>query len=176
MAEQVQCPNCGGFRVYVSPRYSGPERIPNPEYKERSPDPGWLAIFQAFGVLALVVLPIIGILLIWSIGLIILIIWLVLLLIMMITVDGSSSKGPEPTIENPNRHITSYNNSCNLCGYAWTWRPGTPRLPVQHRPDLIQRGNALLEEQERLAEQERRRRTREEAELRMPPPPPPRDD
>ena len=42
---------------------------------------------------------------------------------------------------------------CDLCGYQWQWKPGTPYPSIRVRPDLIAKGEQKLREEE-----ERRRR------------------
>lgn len=44
----------------------------------------------------------------------------------------------------------SHRYGCDLCGYKWKWTPGDPLMPVNVRPDLIAKGAARLEEEERI--------------------------
>lgn len=52
--------------------------------------------------------------------------------------------------------ITVYHHACDLCGYKWTWRENEAMPQVQVRPDLIVAGEQRLREAE-----ERRRRDAE---------------
>lgn len=62
-----------------------------------------------------------------------------------------------PWAINRNKRIksgdTSWYCACQLCGYRWSWSPGTPLPSVNVRPDLIKAGEQRLREEE-----ERRRR------------------
>lgn len=43
----------------------------------------------------------------------------------------------------------SHRYGCDLCGNKWKWTPGDPVMPVTVRPDLIAKGAAKLEAEER---------------------------
>ncbi len=45
--------------------------------------------------------------------------------------------------------ITRFYNTCSLCGYKWTQRSDEPLLPVHVRRDLITEGELRLAEEER---------------------------
>ena len=42
----------------------------------------------------------------------------------------------------------SHEYRCDLCGYQWHWKPGTPYPAVSVRPDLIAKGEQKLREEE----------------------------
>jgi hypothetical protein len=43
----------------------------------------------------------------------------------------------------------SHRYSCQLCGYNWIWKPGTPPPPINVQPDLIAKGAQKIEEDEK---------------------------
>ncbi len=47
------------------------------------------------------------------------------------------------------RAYNLYNFYCQICGNRWEWREGTPYPKVKVDPELIAKGNQLLEEQQR---------------------------
>lgn len=55
------------------------------------------------------------------------------------------------------RAYNLYVYHCNLCGYDWQWREGQPRPKVSVQPDLIEKG------EQRLQEEDERRRKQQEA-------------
>jgi len=131
MANQVQCPNCGAYKINAEI-----ENVPRPE-KKLSYFFWLLAIFFVIAgcLLSLLlfvkvsVLPaavVFGITLIW---------WLV------------SLKGLDRTT------FKQYNFECELCGYKWTWKEGDPWPEVTVRSDLIAKGYQRLQEQEQQEHQ-----------------------
>jgi hypothetical protein len=47
------------------------------------------------------------------------------------------------------RAYNLYNFHCQICGNRWEWREGTPYPKVKVDPELIAKGNQLLEEQQK---------------------------
>jgi hypothetical protein len=70
-------------------------------------------------------------------------IWIIVWLI--IAAVESFKRKPDPTI---------HRYTCQLCGYAWTWKEGTPYPKIKVNPELVELGAKKLKEDE---EAERRR-------------------
>lgn len=111
---QVQCPNCGGFRIDEEIRSN-------------------IAFSNCLMHIILTVVTA-GI---WPI------IWLI------IAFFESFQPKPESGL---------HKYSCQICGYRWNWREGTPLPPVKSDPKLVALGERKLAEEE-----EARRRQQEQA-------------
>ena len=96
MANQVQCPSCGGYKVNEEDGSGCASNISTHLI---------LTVFT-FGV--------------WIIA------WILIALVEN-AMKGSRPK-PDPTLH-------SY--TCQICGYKWTWREGTPRPKVNVRPEFL---------------------------------------
>ena len=129
MNEQVQCPNCGGYRVVAFSQIT--EKLPTKEYKPISPFWIWL-IRIGFVVICFVA---------WGIP---------LLLLLSSDIRRLIFTGQVTMIGK----VVGYNYSCGLCNYRWSWIIGTPKPEVHIQPDLIKRGMQKLQEED----EERRRR------------------
>lgn len=55
--------------------------------------------------------------------------------------------GKNATEQRKNLTYDLFHYYCNLCGYRWTWREGSPIPEVNVRPDLIAQGEQRLEEE-----------------------------
>ena len=146
MAGQVQCPNCGGFKVSVETtiidRSSG-KRVAGTGCF------GWalisLILIGAFGymltgegrgpTLLSIVSGIVGIL------------FAIFLISIAVRSNAEASKADK---------IEKYDYVCSLCGYKWSRREDEPIPPVEVRPDLIAKGEQKLEEERKRREEERR--------------------
>ena len=124
---QVQCPNCGGYRIALS---QVTEKLPTKEYKPISPILLWgwrfcfvVVCFMTFGGY--------------------------LLVLFISDIRKLTFHGLWPTITK----VVGYNYSCALCNYHWTWMIGAPNPEVHIRPDLMMKGAQKLQEEE----EERRR-------------------
>jgi hypothetical protein len=130
MPNQVQCPNCGSYKVVTKLTRVNPishQALPkiNGSY--------WFGIFVAsclFTILGFVsfAFRILGGLIL--IGGVFFAFW-------------SLSK----------KAIIRYDNSCILCGYKWNRLQNEPEPPVTIRPDLIQKGAEEQKRQQEAAEQ-----------------------
>ncbi len=145
MSNQMQCPNCGGYKVSVQNK--------NVIATEKQKQPatfmqtmaGWLFIgFYVF-------LFIVGIVAKWGIGQIVGIGFIVLL-IGFAMYRAVKTGGMSQTVTVPT--LVKYDFKCEICGYNWTWRTDQPLPKVQVNPDLIAKGAQKLEEE---AEAERRK-------------------
>ena len=124
---QVQCPNCGGYKITGS---QITEKLPKKEYRSISPLLLWgwrlcfvVATFTTFGVYLLVLL--------------------------IPDIRRLTFSGLWPTITK----VVGFNHICMLCNYRWSWMIGTPKPEVHVRPDLMMKGAQKLQEEE----EERRR-------------------
>ena len=152
MTGQVQCPNCGGYKVSTETKTIG--------RKSGNELPGCGGFFLLFllsagGWLGLVmfinamnnpflnnafVMGFFGIAALGGPIFTVLFIWALLIYLKV-------------------EKIEKYYYTCLLCGYKWSRREDEPLPPVTVRPDLIIKGEQKLEEEER----ERRRRDEEAA-------------
>ncbi len=137
--EQVQCSNCGGYKVSTWPiqiEQNAAERTP--------PQNLFLGLVGYVGIISVLIIMPIGIFTgimgdgtIFLIGLVgfafsIMVAFLVRL-----------------SIPNAIMVTKSYNHVCKICGYEWNWAVGTPRPEVRVNPHLIRQGGEHLKEQER---------------------------
>lgn len=151
---QVQCPNCGGFKV------SGEKIHIDPKTKRKISTSGcgswviasllWLCLMIAGGAIFGNTSTsddnrLAGVLYLGCVGLsfVIPIVGLVLM-----------ERNRSDTLA---KAITTYKYSCLLCGYAWEWHEGEPWPEAHIRPDLIAKG------EERLQAEAAERRRQEEA-------------
>jgi len=157
MANQVQCPNCGGYktetRTTLVDRRSSKPLLIQPQaamwmivfsvalcfsgfitlivWKDQSP---WLCLGSAFlASIILFVLPVA------KYG-------LTSIILFVLSVNRTWSEAGYEV----------YHHRCYLCGYEWSRREDEPLPPVTVRPDLIAKGEQKLEEERE--EEERRRR------------------
>jgi rubredoxin len=141
MLDQVQCPNCGGFRVAddkkTYPIYG--DRIP---FRKSIPSLVLTVITLVVGILILRDPPPgeffgndfidLGVMLVSFSG-------FVLIGYIYVGLTGGARK--------VDRLVTEHRYTCSLCGYAWEWSPGDPWPKVTVRPDLIAKGaNRLRKE------------------------------
>lgn len=154
MSNQVQCPNCGGYRVTTQTIYNG-----DPSYESRAASKrGWASLFLGWGALnALGFIPglpfvvavfgaldnmgvFFGIIIGLCIG-----VALPLWIGWTLRNAGDLSRAT----------ITRYHHTCVIDGYQWDQRPGQPNPPCRAQSsDLLRKGAKKLEEEE----EERRRR------------------
>jgi ribosomal protein L32 len=157
MATQVQCPNCGGYKVSSTSTYVDPKT----RKKVGSSAPG--CIFSILtGVATFFAVP----------------------FIVLIIAHAAIPNPPTVTAEGQPSYpqlnstiailelifpflvgfivyrifyakrrqviakaITVYHSVCSLCGYSWQWDEGHPRPVSQVRPDLIAKGEKKLQEE-----------------------------
>lgn len=135
MSNQVQCPNCGGYKVSSSEK----------PVTEKTPVPIWQR--TAMGVLGLSLL---GLAFILSSG-------------DTIEAWGFVCTGTLSLLvalfSNTNAKIIGkyYESHCLLCGYRWNWQEGQSMPKVIVNSDLIAKGAQRLEEEERISEEIRKR-------------------
>ena len=145
MADQVQCPNCGGRKVNVEKK----EAIK--ETKEKRSSFG-KALFYVIGVLiawAIISKLCSSILAKFAIG-ISWIPWILSGLLSLVIILNTI-----PSAASMSRKIgTRYHYHCQLCGYRWKWKTGVLLPTVTIRPDLIARGEQRLEEEYRKVQED----------------------
>jgi hypothetical protein len=136
MEEQIQCPNCGGFRVKVTKDiYYG-----NTENFERASIGKRILLFFPWYIVAALSIGFIGLpyldkdFRVW-----------------MGDFTSLVFKG-RYTIKDASHYLA--HNECVICGYKWEWDSTTPKPKVMVRPGLIATGEKKLQEEE----EERRRR------------------
>jgi transcription elongation factor Elf1 len=131
MTDQVQCPNCGGYKVNTTT-----DKV---DRKSGNAVPGCGVLFVLF------FFAVIGWLL--GVGLNDAAYALCGLLITGTFIWGLSTYLKADKIKR-------YHHTCWLCGYKWIRREDEPLPPVNIRPDLIAKGEQKLEEE--AAEEEQR--------------------
>jgi len=134
MSDQVQCPNCGGYKV------SGSAIIEKVFPEEREVRPLGTSYIIFFWVLFLTF-----VILTLGIG-----------LLFLFSSQIRKPLGGKQELVKTSR-VAGYHYTCQLCGYQWTRRVGTPQPEVHVRSDLIAKG------EQRLKEERRRREEAEEA-------------
>jgi len=138
MPNQTQCPNCGGYKLETKLTQIDPET--GKEVGSGRPS-GCLIV----GV-PVIVIVIAGVLggedAMNAISGIMVVV--VMLAIPLFLIGGVWYRNRLKQAEK--RAYNYYNFSCNLCGYQWQWREGTPLPKVKTQPDLIAAGNKRLEQ------------------------------
>jgi hypothetical protein len=135
MANQVQCPNCGGYKVN--------EDVIGIDSKTGKSFP--VLGYCGFVVLLMVIYVMVGAL------------WLAVYGNKPTTSSCLMSTvfillffwGTYKFNKREKRAWNLYKYECKLCGYQWEWREGQPRPTVNVRPDLIEKGEQRLEQQRR---------------------------
>ena len=143
MADQVQCPNCGGYKTEVTVKYIGV---------------GVLYEFLGCAVVVLTGVLAGGFVLWWFYALAsgnILPPLVATGVLLVVAVVGLILQLSRLHKQQYHEVPKEYSYKCHLCGYQWTWRTDEPKPRVTVRPDLIVRGEQKLEEER---EEERRRR------------------
>jgi hypothetical protein len=151
MANQVQCPNCGGYKTET--RTTLVDRRSNKPLLIQPQAAMWMMLFSTIlccaGFQTLIV---------WNAGPKDQSPWLclgsmflasIILFVLPVAKYGLNRTWSEAGYE-------VYHHRCYLCGYEWSRREDEPLPPVTVRPDLIAKGEQKLEEERE--EEERRRR------------------
>ncbi len=139
MSDQVQCPNCGGYKIKtVEVKNIFAERaISLDERKQRAI--AFLKMLPASIVLAVIsffsIKTFDSIMSAYFCSSSIIVVALFLILASMYTKTERVRTGQ------------IYNYYCYLCGYKWSWETGTPLPKVDVRPDLILAGEQRLKEE-----------------------------
>lgn len=153
MTEQVQCPNCGAYRVASAIKAIDPKT----GQEESEPSFGgciFIAISLFVGVVILVVVfddlssgaPI------EEIG------WGILMGAGAIAFAGLIFASMNAAYKRYSKNIKKYYYSCAICGYRWSRMENEPYPEVKIKPDLIAKGAQKLEEEAREAEEEQKKR------------------
>jgi hypothetical protein len=125
MSDQVQCPNCGGYRVQTT----GVEKIWNREVVYLSED----EIKQRkrriiiFGIFT------------FGLG------------FLLFSGKHAQEQLRSGTLYKDKDVGEIYHFTCWICGYKWDWQTGTPKPTIKVRPDLIAAGEQRLREEEAAA-------------------------
>jgi rubredoxin len=133
MANQTQCPNCGGYKTNQDVFQIDPKTGKQPMSGCSFIITGTIVLLIAGVVLSIVAgeefvnqAMIVGFLLFIGYAL-----W-----------QGIA------TGQARQRAYILYNYQCNLCGYKWEWKEGQPLPKVTVQPDLIAKGEKLLAEKQ----------------------------
>jgi DNA-directed RNA polymerase subunit RPC12/RpoP len=131
MSGQVQCPHCGGFKVTIE----SSDRIDKKTGLRYGS--GELDIFdfsksEVF-FLAVLLFPL----------------WLAIVIVIVPFHILHERSVPKDV-------IWEYSYVCNLCGYKWIWQDNEPLPQIQIQPELISKGEQLLEEERQRREKEYR--------------------
>ena len=124
MENQVQCPNCGGYKVVTETRRINPKT-----QKESTTTRG--QYIAAYSIGSVFILLGIGTHYIFGIisGI------LVIALFILISILNK-------------KMINKYYNACSLCGYKWSRLENEPEPQVVVRPDLMEKGDIELKRQQ----------------------------
>ncbi len=149
MSNQVQCPNCGGYKTETVKveDVSTKETVSSDERKRNTTT--WLKAFPVYIVLGLIFI---------SIG-----VWvndsgnspflicggIFFIVFPLYMIPRSMSQKTKRV-----RIGQIYNYYCYLCGYKWSWTSGTSLPKVNIRPDLIEQGNQRLEAEHRKQQED----------------------
>ncbi len=140
--EQVQCPNCGGYKVYSGPRY---QNIPlSGSHQFLNNLLGILCVYAVSATIAGITMsillavppgpgPLATFLLFSGAGILV----------------GAFVIGIIMQSQRASPVLIGYDNLCNICGYKWYWQIGTPKPTVKIEKDLLKMGDELLGYQER---------------------------
>ena len=155
MSDQVQCPNCGGYKTEEKDRtmtYGAP--IPSDESRKKGCHSLWLRS-SVFLIIGAVILSMIYFAMFQQsnarlapLGLVVFLtgalFWSGVLWLMRFWYIRTSSRPVQEVV---------YSYYCWICGYRWNWRLGTPLPVVNVQPDLIAKGEQRLREieQDRIA-------------------------
>ena len=154
MSNQVQCPNCGGYKVNVQNKTV----IATEEKKQYTSFGGQLVAWFAIGIFVLwatisaisISVSIVGegsgVIIGVSCG-VILILFLAFVRYRAVkkgTADWHLEKVPS---------IVKYDYRCEICGYNWTWQSDEPLPEVHVRPELIAKGAQKLKEEDEARRQ-----------------------
>lgn len=143
MSNQVQCPNCGGYKIDV-------EKMESIGVYKRN-DPGTACLTALVGLF--IILPIYLFLIAVVIALFIMVITIPLGIWLYRGME-SASLAITNAIRGYEEHAKKYWLKCELCGYSWIWRTDEPYPTVQTRPDLIAQGEQKLEAQRRKQQED----------------------
>jgi hypothetical protein len=144
MSDQVQCPNCGGYKVQVETKIV--DRSSGKQVAETG-CVGWAIILLLLGgalgymlqggggSLQSIVVGMAGM-------------FLVILLVRLAVRSNAEARKADK--------IEKYDYVCSLCGYKWSRREDEPIPPVEVRPDLIAKGAQKLEEEQKRRDEEHR--------------------
>ncbi|MEK7354555.1 MAG: hypothetical protein AABZ77_08635 [Chloroflexota bacterium] len=127
MSDQMQCPNCGGFRVETK------------QERKFNPTGNYIPINRAIRI----------------IGIPILILGFPFALPSLLFSEKIRDDFYEEVIKGRRKEIkyttTIYHCNCNLCYYKWDWDVRDPKPEAHVRPDIIQKGAKKLEEEQAAA-------------------------
>lgn len=158
MSDQVQCPNCGGFRTQTISKNSihapGGARAPTLGVKLGRMG---CVLFTAIASLYLTLLMCVEITFGRGLGpaseeivipFSVALFGVPLVVALLVGVAMWRRVMPLPMHVQGPVIGTMYYYDCYLCGYRWSWRTGTPKPEIHVRPDLIAKGAQRLEEEE----------------------------
>lgn len=134
MANQVQCPHCGGFKID-----SKNFRIDPTTGNSIASGCGKFVLYFMLAVSGYMMVGLFGAF-IDQWGLALFGLGGLILFIFIITFLKKNRQAEK-------RAYTLFKYHCNLCGYNWDWRVGEMLPEVHVRPDLISKGEQRLEEE-----------------------------
>lgn len=140
MANQVQCPSCGGYKS------DSTLTLIDPKTGKKVPST------TCGGIILVIAIAFLGgqgiapfIPSDFGIPFIVLTLAIVLFLSYKIATTPTAAE---------KRATSHYKYHCNICGYKWEWHEGQPRPKVNVRPDLIAQGEQRLEEERRKQQED----------------------
>jgi hypothetical protein len=140
MSNQAQCPNCGGYKVDGILTQIDPE---TGKAIGASNSSAGCWIFAIVVIIAVVILASGSV----EASRIFLVIVQVSSLLALVLAIPYAFWSAHKTKQARKRAHNYFSFSCNLCGYKWQWREGTPLPKVKVQPDLIAAGAIRWEQQ-----------------------------
>ena len=146
MSVQTQCPNCGGYKTEITKAEDMLQKV-EIDSKERKKElikefkafPFLLGLSAALMIYGIRETPPINSFFV-AIGVFLIGFDFIYLIYISIRKTKNIVTG------------RSFHYYCYICGYQWSWMPGTPRPVVRVRPELIAKGEKIIEEnKERMA-------------------------
>ena len=150
--EQIQCPNCGGYRTEITGRQ--PVRAPGttPTKGVKQIRVGCLALLFGPFIIATAYTVVFFIYVALSSGLTEVLLYAAIMFLILavelavpLLVWRSYASAPMVGAQIG----TVYHYYCYICGYKWSWETGIPKPDIRIRPDLIAKGEQRLEEERR---------------------------
>jgi len=142
MSNQVQCPNCGGYKTTseTTPITQKVSLSSSQRKEQRKTGLTCLSLLVGFTFIIS--------LLVGDWGIFTLIAAMVIVGVPIVLLIESFQRNPMTT----KTVGYVYHSTCLICGFHWDWREGQEKPEVHVRPDLIARGEQRLREEAQQAE------------------------
>ncbi len=142
MNEQPQCPNCGGYKISTRARIRGYTYTQRPMGARM-----YTLHLAAFSSVLLLLL--VELMYIFRVNLGLAALVTAVFAGLILWSKGVRSRLFERKYLDRVPVNAVYRHHCELCGYEWVWRTGTPRPEIHVRPQLVMQGAERLWGKER---------------------------